>query len=162
LSYINFCIWKSISEIGKPDDKDVLLYEQLVTRPVYTDSINHFTYIFFDTVLALPQGSFYAGWRQNQPFILNVGYDNNYRWADENTGNPNLFNNLLGSWERSDYDIKGVPMIRPLSSGIKTYGSFGISLTLTPFLSSQYFFLTNSPSSKSLGVFMISVPVIVT
>lgn len=114
-------IWKSLSPLGQPDNKDELIYEQFVDRPRYTDSINHFTYIFFDTVLAIPQGVFYAGWRQNQPFILNVGYDNNYRFNGQEIGNPNLFHNLLGSWERSDAEIKGVPMIRPMMGSEQDY-----------------------------------------
>ncbi|MCC7298589.1 MAG: T9SS type A sorting domain-containing protein [Bacteroidia bacterium] len=107
-------IWKSLSPIGQPDNKDELIYEKYVSKPSYTDSINHFSYIFFDTTLILDAGTFYCGWRQNQPYILNVGYDNNYRYLGQDAGNPNLFHNLLGQWERSDAGIKGTPMIRPL------------------------------------------------
>lgn len=114
-------IWKSLSPIGQPDNKDVLLYEQYVERPSYTDSINHFSYIYFDTVLNLTAGTYYAGWRQNQPYILNVGYDNNYRYLGQDVGNPNLFDNLLGSWEKSDLGIKGTPMIRLMMGADKDF-----------------------------------------
>ena len=41
-----------------------------------------------------------------------MGYDNNYRYQGKDQYNPHLFYNLLGSWERADYSIKGTPMIR--------------------------------------------------
>ncbi|MFY7947219.1 MAG: T9SS type A sorting domain-containing protein [Bacteroidia bacterium] len=121
-------IWKTLSPIGQPDNKDVLIYEQLVTKPSYTDSINKFSYIMLDTVLALAKGSYYVGWRQNQPYILNVGYDNNYRYQRQDVGNPNLFHNLLGSWERSDAGIKGTPMIRMMVGADKEF-SFQVKNT---------------------------------
>jgi len=107
-------IWKKISPIGGPDNQDQLVYEFAVNRPVYRDSINHFNYIFFDSVLFLPKGQYYVGWIQQMPYVLNVGYDNNYRHMGNDAYNPHLFYNLLGSWERADYSIKGTPMIRML------------------------------------------------
>ncbi len=107
-------IWKALSPIGAPDKQDLLLYEFPISRPIYTDSINHFSFIFFDSVLYLPKGKYYAGWQQPVPYILNVGYDNNYRYNLGNNPNPHLFYNLLGSWERSDPSIMGTPMIRML------------------------------------------------
>jgi len=107
-------IWKSLSPIGAPDNQDKLIYEYTVDRPIYTDSINNFSYIFFDSVLFLPKGKYYAGWQQSVPFILNVGYDNNYRFNYSDQANPHLFYNLLGSWEHSDPNIMGTPMIRML------------------------------------------------
>jgi len=107
-------IWKALSPIGAPDKNDVLIYEFPIDRPIYTDSINHFSFIFFDSVLYLPKGKYYAGWQQSVPFILNVGYDNNYRYNYGNNPNPHLYYNLLGSWEHSDPSIQGTPMIRML------------------------------------------------
>ena len=107
-------IWKALSPIGAPDKNDLLLYEYSIDRPIYTDSINHFAFIFFDSVLYLPKGKYYAGWQQSVPYILNVGYDNNYRFNYGNNPNPHLYYNLLGSWERSDPSIQGTPMIRML------------------------------------------------
>ena len=107
-------VWKKLSPVGTDDRQDQLMYEFPVSKPAYRDSINHFEYFFFDSVLFLPKGQYYIGWHQRQPFVLNVGYDNNYRYADANTPNPHLFYNLLGSWERADYSIKGTPMMRML------------------------------------------------
>ena len=107
-------VWKKISPIGGDDRQDELMYEFPVSKPAYRDSVNLFEYFFFDSVLFLPKGQYYIGWHQRQPYVLNVGYDNNYRFADANTPNPHLFYNLLGSWERADYSIKGTPMMRML------------------------------------------------
>lgn len=107
-------IWKKLSPIGAPDNQDELIYEFPVGRPRYRDSINHFNYIYFDTALFLNKGSYYIGWVQYQNFILNVGYDNNYRFNRQDVKNPNLFFNLLGQWTASDASVKGVPMIRPM------------------------------------------------
>lgn len=105
-------IWKKLSPIGGKDIEDELIYEFPVDRPIYRDSTNHFAYFFFDTSIFLPKGTYYVGWLQNMPYILNVGYDNNYRYQGKDQYNPHLFYNLLGSWERADYSIKGTPMIR--------------------------------------------------
>lgn len=105
-------IWKKLSPIGGKDIEDELIYEFPVDRPVYRDSTNHFAYFFFDSAIFLPKGTYYVGWVQNMPYILNVGYDNNYRYQGKDQYNPHLFYNLLGSWERADYSIKGTPMIR--------------------------------------------------
>ncbi len=114
-------VWKKLSPLGTNDRQDELIYEFPVSKPAYRDSINLFEYFFFDTVLFLPKGQYYIGWYQRQPFILNLGYDNNYRYSDANTPNPHLFYNLLGSWERADYSIKGTPMMRMLFGERQNY-----------------------------------------
>lgn len=107
-------IWKALSPIGSADNKDQLVYEMDVKNPIYRDSINLFHYFFFDSTIHLSAGTYYVGWLQNMPYVLNVGYDNNYRYNNINQGNPHLFYNLLGSWEKVDYSIMGTPMIRML------------------------------------------------
>lgn len=115
-------IWKDISPLSGPDNQDQLLYEWFMDAPVYRDSVNEFSYVFFDSVLFLPKGKYYVGWMQALPFVLNIGYDNNYRFSNDNqVANPHLFYNLLGSWERADYSIKGTPMIRMLMGGREEY-----------------------------------------
>lgn len=107
-------IWRALSPIGSADNKDQLVYEMNVDKPVYRDSINLFHYFFFDSTIYLPAGKYYVGWLQNMPYVLNVGYDNNYRYNQKEQANPHLFYNLLGSWEKTDESIKGSPMIRML------------------------------------------------
>jgi hypothetical protein len=115
-------IWKELSPLSGPDNQDKLIYEWFMDAPVYRDSVNEFSYVFFDSVLFLPKGKYYVGWMQALPFVLNIGYDNNYRFSnDEQVANPHLFYNLLGSWEHADYSIKGTPMIRILMGGREEY-----------------------------------------
>ena len=114
-------IWKAISPSGRPDDQDKLLYEFPVSKPLYMDSVNGFSYIFFDSTLFLSKGNYYVGWIQQMPYVLNIGYDNNYRFQNIEQGNPHLFSNLLGSWEKAGIDAKGTPMIRMLFGERKEY-----------------------------------------
>jgi len=107
-------VWRKLSPIGGTDNQDELIYEFPVDHPVYRDSINHFHYFFFDSSIYLPAGQYYVGWMQTMPYVLNVGYDNNYRYNNSEGRNPYLFYNLLGSWEYADYSVKGTPMIRML------------------------------------------------
>ncbi|MEN9312415.1 MAG: hypothetical protein RIT42_521, partial [Bacteroidota bacterium] len=107
-------IWKAISPIGRPDNQDQLIYEVSMARPIYSDSINGFSYIFFDSALYLPAGKYYVGWLQQMPYVLNIGYDNNYRYQGKDQSNPHMYSNLLGSWEFAGGDAKGTPMIRML------------------------------------------------
>jgi hypothetical protein len=107
-------IWKEISPVGRPDNQDKLIYEVSMARPIYSDSINGFSYIFFDSAIYLPAGKYYVGWLQHMPYVLNIGYDNNYRYQGKDQSNPHLYSNLLGSWEYAGGDAKGTPMIRML------------------------------------------------
>ena len=108
-------VWKQISEPPAPSTAgDVILRRIEIPGAIYTDSINGFTDIIFDTAVILPQGSFYVGWQQNANFILNIGYDNNYKYAKTGGRNPNLFFNLNGYWEKVSANISGAVMMRPL------------------------------------------------
>jgi hypothetical protein len=107
-------IWKELSPVGRPDNQDKLVYEISMARPMYSDSINGFSYIFFDSAIYLPAGKYYVGWLQQMPYVLNIGYDNNYRYQGKDQANPHLYSNLLGSWEYAGGDAKGTPMIRML------------------------------------------------
>ncbi len=109
-------VWKNISEPPANNmNNDVLLRKLTIQNPTYLDTINGFVDYVFDTAVALPQGTFYIGWKQVQPFLLNVGYDNNYKYLrQKDYRNPNLFFNLLGYWEKVSASITGTPMMRPI------------------------------------------------
>ena len=109
-----FRVWRKLSPIGASDNQDELIYETPFELPVYKDTQNGFHFFYFDTTLLLEKGSYYIGWIQFQKYVLNVGYDNNYRFQRQDVKNPNLFYNLLGQWETVDASVKGVPMLRPL------------------------------------------------
>jgi hypothetical protein len=108
-------IWKSISEPpANSDDNDVLFRRVEIPTAFYSDSINGFVDIVLDTAVALDAGDFYIGWQQNINFMLNIGYDNNYKYAQSGGRNPNLFYNLNGYWETVSATITGAPMMRPI------------------------------------------------
>lgn len=112
----NLMAWKTISEPPANNmDNDVILKSVSITFPTYLDTLNGFVDYIFDTAVALPQGQFYIGWKQNTAYILNVGYDNNYQYQNKKDyRNPNLFFNMLGYWEKVAASITGVPMMRPI------------------------------------------------
>lgn len=107
-------VWKSIGEPpSSSDDNDVVLKKIELASVIYTDSINGFTDIVFDTAIAV-SGDFYIGWQQNINFILNVGYDANFKYNHTGGRNPYLFYNLNGYWENVSSTITGTPMMRPI------------------------------------------------
>lgn len=109
------CIWRKVSEPPALTDRgDEIIYTLNVARPVYSDSLQRFSFFMFDTALVLNAGTFYIGWRQTAPFILNTGYDINYKVGDSASRNPHIFYNFLGRWEAVPSDVTGAPMIRPL------------------------------------------------
>ena len=154
----NIRIWKEISPIGATDNKDKLIYEFPVGTPRYTDSINHFSYIYFDSVLFLTQGTYYIGWVQYQNYILNVGYDNNYRYQRQNVRNPNLFFNLLGQWENTDASVMGTPMIRPMFGSAAQY-SFSVkkqsfqTMSVYPNPATNRIFWKNPQQVEALAIY---------
>ncbi len=108
-------VWKQLSEPPAPNTLNDLIVKRIdMSTAIYTDSINGFTDIIFDTAVALDNGDFYIGWQQNTNFILNIGYDNNYSFANAGGRNPNLFFNLNGFWEKVNSNITGAVMMRPL------------------------------------------------
>ena len=108
-------IWKSISEPpANTDDNDVVYRKMEIPSAYYSDSINGFVDIVLDTAVVIEAGDFYIGWQQNINFMLNIGYDNNYKYAQSGGRNPNLFYNLNGYWENVSALITGAPMMRPI------------------------------------------------
>ena len=111
----DFIIWKTISEPpASTTSNDVILKRITMPTAIYTDSLNGFTTIVLDTAIVLNQGVFYIGWQQNMNFMLNIGYDRNYKYLHQGGRNPNLFYNLNGYWENVSNTITGAVMIRPI------------------------------------------------
>jgi len=85
------------------------LFTQDYYIPGYIDTINHFFVYTFDTPLALPAGTFYAGIMQ----YAESGDDSMYIGLDVNRiGSNHAFYNVLEEWEPSL--ISGALMMRPL------------------------------------------------
>ena len=111
----DFIIWKTISEPpASTTSNDFILKRITMPTAVYTDSLNGFTTIVLDTAIVLNQSVFYIGWQQNMNFMLNIGYDRNYKYLHQGGRNPNLFYNLNGYWENVSNTITGAVMIRPI------------------------------------------------
>lgn len=108
-------VWTKLSEPPANNTKnDVVAKKMEIPTTVFADSINGFVNFIFDTAVLLPVGDFYIGWQQNTNYILNVGYDNNYKIAQSGGKNTNLFYNLNGYWESVSPLITGAVMMRPL------------------------------------------------
>ncbi|MCB0395457.1 MAG: T9SS type A sorting domain-containing protein [Flavobacteriales bacterium] len=82
-----------------------ILYQQIGLRPTYTDSLNKFHTYVLDSAISL-SGSFYIGWVQVTPDLLNLGLDRNI------ISNDRMFFNTTGNWQNSQ--LKGSWMIRPV------------------------------------------------
>ena len=141
-----FRVWRKLSTLGAPDNQDELIYEAPFDLPVYKDTQNGFHFFYFDTSLLLDKGTYYIGWIQFQKFVLNVGYDNNYRYQQQDVKNPNLFYNLLGQWESADASVKGVPMLRPLMGSAKEH-SMGVKK-----LVKATFQLVPNPATNTIAI----------
>ena len=104
-------IWDNISPIRENATQDRIIYKIKDLSPVYTNTINGFTTIRFDSGIVVPK-RFYVGWEQVGQFVLNVGLDENYTVGNKMVTNPNMFFKTDGFWLPTE--IPGALMIRPL------------------------------------------------
>ena len=100
----NMGVWKD--SIDNPGDLISMHYSLM---PLFADSLNRFVEYRFDSLIILPEGDFYVGWRQNSEIFLNIGFDMNLDNSDKVRF---LFN---GKWWPSS--IKGTIMLRPVMGG---------------------------------------------
>ena len=100
-------VWSQVQERGRGATE--LYRSSIPYRPVYGDSIGHF--VFFGIEPPLPvSDSFYVGWQQETPGLLNIGLDRN-----DTLVRFNRWFNTQGIWEESS--IAGSWMIRPVLGG---------------------------------------------
>ena len=104
-------IWDNISPIKENATQDRIIYKMKDLLPVYTNTINGFTTIRFDSAVVVPK-RFYVGWEQVGQFVLNVGLDENYAIGNKFVPNLNMFYKTDGFWLPTE--IPGALMIRPL------------------------------------------------
>jgi hypothetical protein len=104
-------IWDQISPIKVNATQDRIIYKMKDLLPIYTNTINGFTTIRFDSAILVPK-RFYIGWEQVGQFVLNVGLDENYTIGNKFLPNPNMFFKTDGFWLPTE--IPGALMIRPL------------------------------------------------
>ena len=82
-----------------------IVFQKPYLSPVYEDSLNKFHTYLLDTAIVL-SGTYYVGWVQTSPEILNIGFDKN------NDASSKLSYNVSGTWLSSI--IEGAVMIRPV------------------------------------------------
>jgi hypothetical protein len=97
----NLMVWND-SEGGGPGS--VLWDDETIYSPRYTSTYTGFVKYEFSEPVPV-SGTFYIGWRQYKPYILNVGLDLNNVPDD-----PVMFYNL-GSWSSSE--APGMLLLRP-------------------------------------------------
>lgn len=99
--YFKLAVWEDNN--GIPGE---LIYEQIGIRPLFTDSLNRFSLYRIEQPVWIEAGTFYIGWIQTTPDMLNVGFDMN------RVSNSKLFYNITGQWINSQYE--GSLMLRPV------------------------------------------------
>lgn len=100
-------VWSQIQEGGRAATE--IFRSPIPYRPRYGDSIGHFQYFAINPPL-LVQDSFYIGWQQETPGLINIGLDRN-----DTLVRYNRWYNTQGIWEESS--IAGSWMIRPVMGG---------------------------------------------
>jgi hypothetical protein len=100
----NLRVWKYIPE-GQLGGSEILLVDQPLLSPEYSDSLERFVYYPLETPIPVTD-SFYVGWQQGTNKLLNIGLDRS------NNANSKMFYNVDGSWNSSS--INGAWMIRPV------------------------------------------------
>ena len=111
LELFNLKVWSFIGENQFTGSESQLAQQELL-RPQYSDSLGQFMYFALDTPVVV-RDSFYVGWQQLTPRLLNIGLDRNnnppqVKWFNtQGQWNPSL---ITGSW-----------MIRPVLGGPLVY-----------------------------------------
>lgn len=111
LELFNLKVWSFIGENQFTGSESQLAQQELL-RPRYADSLGQFMYFALDTPVVV-RDSFYVGWQQLTPRLLNIGLDRNndpqnVKWFNtQGQWNPSL---ITGSW-----------MIRPVLGGPLVY-----------------------------------------
>ena len=103
-------VWESINESGQNGVGDQVIYSADFQKPKYVDSLNGFVYYELESPVVV-RDSFYVGWTQTTPEVLNIGFDKNVDASSK------IFYNAGFGWTNTEY--KGAVMMRPvIGSGI--------------------------------------------
>lgn len=104
-------VWNDISPIRQNATSDRVIYRKNGLTPIYSNTINGFATIRFDSAILVSK-RFYIGWEQLGQFVLNIGLDENYYQGNKPITNPNMFYKTDGFWLPTE--IPGALMIRPI------------------------------------------------
>ncbi len=99
-------VWQSIDEANSGVG-DNIIYQRLAPlhKPIYLDTLNGFHIYKLDTPKVV-SGTFYVGWIQTSPDILNIGFDVNTNHKQH------IFYNVSGDWYNTSFN--GSLMMRPI------------------------------------------------
>lgn len=86
---------------------EIVLYDSLIPKQMFSDSINDYYTHYFKTPIAV-KDSFYIGLEQLSDKSLNIGFDKN------NDNSKVIYENYNGSWTNTPF--KGSIMLRPIVS----------------------------------------------
>ena len=144
----NLMVWNDSD--GRPGT--AIWDDDHIYRPRYTPNYSGFVKYEFSEPVPV-NGTFYVGWRQYKPYILNVGLDRNRQ-----PGSPLMFFNL-GSWAPSE--APGTILFRPYMAEPSTGTNPNASanprpLTLYPNPASERIWLELAPESvgKEIKVYL--------
>ena len=99
--YFTITIWNDND--GVPGD---VIYSQIGVIPVY-NGLNEFHNYLLDTAKVVPE-TYYVGWQQTTPDLLNIGFDKSRDVSDK------IFYNIYGYWSNTSFS--GALMMRPVFS----------------------------------------------
>lgn len=111
-------VWSGITPVNQQADNDKVQYRKNGVKPIYTNSINGFATILFDSAIVVGN-RFFIGWEQLGQFILNIGLDENYYEGNKLKTNPNMFYKTDGTWKATE--IPGALMLRPLLGQVRDF-----------------------------------------
>ncbi len=135
------CVWDNYN-----DEPGNIIIKESGKKPVFTDNLNEFVTIRFDTTIYL-EGTFFIGWEQNSDELMNLGYDAN------TIRQKKIFYNVSSSWYESDY--MGSLMMRPIFSQNKLENSIIENKKVLPLKispnPSNGFIIINSESGFARG-----------
>jgi hypothetical protein len=111
LRTFDLMVWQDINTNGNGTGQTVLKRIPFQS-PQYFYQYNGFYYFKLDAPLFLPAGKFYIGWQQDQVYMLNVGWDENFDIDGKPSKNSNLAYRIVDFWYNTAEN--GTPMIRPI------------------------------------------------
>ncbi len=114
------------------------------------------TYLFTDTIIALPASDFFVGWYQSSTFKLNVGFDKNL------DNKSKTYYRTSGTWDT--LSVPGTVMIRPIVGKPLFKSQIGIeeywtdeSITLYPNPSSEVIYFSTTDNVEVSGIRIVDI-----
>ncbi len=115
----NLMVWNKLGPLGENPSAEELLLEKEDQKVKYNGN-GHDNFVIYELENPIEvSGTFFIGWKQLSPFMLNIGLDKNYGDLFRNKEpNNRIFVNQDGSWNKTILDSASnfALMIRPYIS----------------------------------------------